>query len=50
MFQVISIETGLTLPPNERGELCIRSPSIMQGYHNNKQATKETLDDQVSIS
>ena len=45
----MSLETGLTLPPNEPGELWVKTPTAMQGYHNNKQATKETLDDQVSI-
>lgn len=29
--------------PNESGELFVRGPQIMLGYHNNEKATKETL-------
>lgn len=44
--KVISIDTQKSLPPNQLGELCFRGPNIMQGYLNNPQATKLTLDEQ----
>lgn len=39
--------TGKPLPPGENnvGEIIIRGPNIMQGYHNNPQATAEVLID-----
>lgn len=35
--------TNTALGPNENGELLVRGPQIMKGYHNNKQATDEIL-------
>nr|WGU11317.1 4-coumarate:CoA ligase 4 [Crinum x powellii] len=42
--KVVSVDTLVSLPPNQLGELCFRGPNIMQGYFNNQQATKLTLD------
>ncbi|XP_071538504.1 uncharacterized protein [Panulirus ornatus] len=42
--KVVDSETGEALPEGQRGELCIRSPSLMTGYHNNPTATAETID------
>ncbi len=33
----------IRLPPGEVGELICRGPNVMQGYHNNPQATAESL-------
>lgn len=44
--KVVSVNTLKSLPPNQLGELCFRGPNIMQGYLNNPQATKLTLDEQ----
>jgi len=33
------------LPPNEVGELCMRGPLVMQGYHKNPEQTAETIRD-----
>lgn len=37
--------SGKTLKIGEAGEILIRSPSLMNGYLENPQATKEALDD-----
>jgi 4-coumarate--CoA ligase len=36
-------EQGNALPQGEKGELLVRGPQIMQGYHNNDSATEETI-------
>jgi long-chain acyl-CoA synthetase len=38
-------DQGRVLPPGERGEIAIRGPAVMKGYHNRPQATAETLRD-----
>jgi fatty-acyl-CoA synthase len=40
----ITDETGNTVPVGERGEICVRGYSVMQGYWDDEQRTTETID------
>lgn len=44
--KVIDVETGVTLGPHLKGELCFRGPIIMKGYCGDSAATGETIDSQ----
>lgn len=38
-------EGGQRLPPHQRGEVCLRGPIVMQGYHNRPEETAQILRD-----
>ncbi|RAL40361.1 hypothetical protein DM860_006431 [Cuscuta australis] len=42
--KVVDWTTGLPQPPHSMGELWLRGPSIMKGYLNNIEASKNTID------
>jgi len=44
--KIIDPETGISLGPNENGELCIRGPQVMLGYLNDRENTKECISDE----
>ncbi|RSH86366.1 uncharacterized protein EHS24_004615 [Apiotrichum porosum] len=41
--RLVSPDTGLDVAPGEPGELWVRGPSVMKGYHNNPEATAATM-------
>ena len=43
MAKVIDLESGELLGPGQDGELCVSGPQIMQCYHRNKRATRNTV-------
>jgi len=42
--KVVDTTTGKDMPPNHKGELWLRGPTIMKGYFGNDEATESTLD------
>jgi acyl-CoA synthetase (AMP-forming)/AMP-acid ligase II len=42
--RIVDVTTGVDLGPDERGELLVRGPNVMQGYLGNAQATHATID------
>ncbi|HVN11081.1 MAG TPA: 4-coumarate--CoA ligase family protein [Kineosporiaceae bacterium] len=45
-LRIVDPATGADLGTDEDGELWIRGPQVMKGYHNNPQATALTLDEE----
>ncbi|NGN98375.1 long-chain fatty acid--CoA ligase [Grimontia sp. S25] len=44
MIKIIDL-AGNSVPTGERGEVCIKSPSVMKGYYNRPEPTEETFID-----
>lgn len=42
--KLVDVETGEMLGVSKRGELWVRGPQVMKGYHNNPAATSSTVD------
>lgn len=43
-MKILEPETGISLPHNQAGEICIRGPQLMKGYLNDPEATEMTID------
>nr|UGB90596.1 4-coumarate:CoA ligase [Sinopodophyllum hexandrum] len=43
-MKIVDPDTGLSLPRNQPGEICIRGAQIMKGYVNDPEATAATID------
>ncbi len=43
--RIVSIDDGKELPPNEQGEIVLKTPTVMMGYLNRPDETKETVKD-----
>lgn len=44
--KIVDVETGEGLPPMKKGELWLKSPTIMKEYLGNREATEATLDEE----
>jgi len=44
-MKIVDPDTGVSLPYNQPGEICIRGPQIMKGYLNDAESTTRTIDE-----
>ena len=43
-FKLVDPETGNEVPLGEAGEICVKGPMVMEGYHNKPEETKKAID------
>jgi long-chain acyl-CoA synthetase len=43
-FKLVEPDTGKEVPLGEAGEICVRGPMVMEGYHNKPEETKKAID------
>ncbi|KAK4481846.1 hypothetical protein RD792_012757 [Penstemon davidsonii] len=44
-MKIVDPSTGISLPRNQKGEICIRGDQVMKGYLNDVESTKRTIDE-----
>ena len=44
LCKVVHLETGTSLGPGEKVEICLKGPQMMTGYFGNEEATRNTID------
>ena len=42
---MVDLKSGEALGPNQRGEICLKGPSVTKRYLNNPEATRKAIDD-----
>lgn len=45
-IKIVDPENGKILGPNQSGEIWIKTATMMNGYHRNPEATKNTVDEE----
>ncbi|NVM35124.1 MAG: AMP-binding protein, partial [Candidatus Lokiarchaeota archaeon] len=43
-FKLLDPDTGKEVPLGEAGEICVKGPMVMEGYHNKPEETKKAID------
>ena len=43
-LKLVEPETGKAVPLGEAGEICVKGPMVMEGYHNKPEETKKAID------
>ncbi len=43
-FKLLDPDTGNEVPLGEAGEICVKGPMVMEGYHNKPEETKKAID------